>query len=66
VPEVKLQYVGHGMMPFQFLEWLDGGPTPPTHLGDNIQSNAMMFAAIQASQTRTVVDVQEFVKQATG
>jgi len=26
----------------------------------------MMFAAIQASQTRTVVDVQEFVKQATG
>jgi len=30
VAEVKLPYVGHGMMPFQFLEWLDGGPTPPT------------------------------------
>jgi predicted dehydrogenase len=66
VPNAPTEYVGHSMMPFQFLEWLDGGPTPPTHLGDNIQSNAMMFAAIKASQTRTVVDVQEFVKQATG
>ncbi|MDF2440809.1 MAG: hypothetical protein JWN98_1793 [Abditibacteriota bacterium] len=66
VPNVKAQYEGHVMMPFQFLEWLDGGPTPPTALEDNIQSNAAMFAAIQASETNSTIDVQEFVKQATG
>lgn len=66
VPNVKTQYEGHAMMPWQFLEWLDGGPTPPTALEDNIQSNAAMFAAIEASETDTTVDVQQFVKQATG
>ncbi len=39
---------------------------PPTALQDNIQSNAMMFAAIEASTQKKVVDVQAMVKEATG
>jgi predicted dehydrogenase len=65
VPNEKPQWEGHKAMPAQFLEWLDGGATPPTVLADNIQSNATMFAAIEASTHNTVVDVQQMVEQAT-
>jgi predicted dehydrogenase len=66
VPNENPQWTGHTMMPAQFLDWIDGGPTPPTALQDNIQSNAMMFAAIEASTQKKVVDVQAMVKEATG
>jgi hypothetical protein len=53
-------------MPAQFLDWLDGGATPPTAIESNIQSAAMLFAAIEASATGTAVDVQKMVREATG
>jgi predicted dehydrogenase len=65
VPNEKPQWVGHTMMPAQFLDWINGGPTPPTALADNMQSNAMMFAAIEASTEKKVVDVQAMVEAAT-
>lgn len=64
-PTVKPQWEGHLAMPAQFLDWLDGGPTPPTALEDNIKSNAAMFAAIEASATGKAVNVEAMVKRAT-
>ena len=46
-----------------FLDWLDGGPPPGTTLADNLQSAAMLFAAIQASETGQTVDVQAMVRE---
>lgn len=48
---------GHITIVDHFLKWLDGGPAPSTELDDNIKTAAMLFAAIQAAETRSVVDV---------
>jgi predicted dehydrogenase len=48
---------GHQAIPPQFLDWLDSGPAPETTLDDNLQSTAMLFAAIQASESGQTVDV---------
>lgn len=45
-----------------FCDWLTGGEPPPTHLDDNIQCAALLFAAIESAHTGQVVDVQEFLK----
>ena len=44
-----------------FVDWLNGGPTPPNHLDDNIQCCALLFAAIESAHTHQIVDVQEFL-----
>ena len=56
---------GHAILPQQFLDWREGGPLPPTHLGDNLQTVALMFAAMQAAETQSVVNVQEWVLEAS-
>jgi predicted dehydrogenase len=66
VPAEKPQWESHHAIGDQFLTWMEGGDTPATVLSDSIQSNAMMFAAMEASATRTVIDVQAMVKEATG
>ncbi len=66
VEPVAVTWEGHLAMPAQFLDWLDGGPPPPTTLADNLQSTAMLFAAIRASETGTTVDVQEIARQLSG
>lgn len=48
---------GHRMQVHQFLNWIDGGPEPETVLADNIKTAAMLFAAIEASDTRQMIDV---------
>lgn len=48
----------------QFLDWLDGGPAMETNIEDNLQSVALIFAAIESSQTGQPVQVQEFLRQA--
>jgi hypothetical protein len=48
----------------QFLDWLDGGETPATVLEENLKSAAMMFGAMEASATGTVVDVEAMVRVA--
>jgi predicted dehydrogenase len=46
-----------------FCDWLSGGEPPPTHLDDNIQCAALLFAAIESAHTGKVVDVQKFLKK---
>ena len=48
---------GHLTIIDQFLTWLDGGPAPPTEIADNIRTDAICFAAAQASRENRVVDV---------
>jgi predicted dehydrogenase len=52
---------GHGAVIGQFLDWLDGGSEPETVVRDNIKSIAIVFAAIEASQTNQMVDVASMV-----
>ena len=66
IPLVQPEHQGHNAMIAQFLDWLDGGPTPPTVLQDNIQSAGMLFAAIEASETGRVVDVAAKVEAVVG
>src|SRR3954453_5840516 len=63
VPMVTVTWDGHQALPPMFLDWLDGGPAPETTLTDNLQSAAMLFAAIQASETGQTVDVQAMVRE---
>lgn len=48
----------------QFLDWLDGGPPMETNIEDNLQSVALIFAAIESSRTGQPVQVQEFLRRA--
>ncbi|MBI4532077.1 MAG: Gfo/Idh/MocA family oxidoreductase, partial [Candidatus Latescibacteria bacterium] len=66
LPLVQQQYDGHNAMIAQFLDWLDGGPTPPTVIDDNIKSAALLFGAIEASCVGTVVDVEEMMRRGIG
>jgi NagD protein len=65
VPTVRLEREGHVAVIGQFLDWLDGGPAPPTAIEDNIKSTAMLFAAIDASATSQTVDVTAMLAAAS-
>lgn len=65
VPPVRPTYEGHNWLINEFLDWLDGGPTPATVIDDNIKSVAMVFAAIEASRTEQFVDVEAMVGAVT-
>jgi predicted dehydrogenase len=45
----------------KFVHWLDGGQPMETNVEDNLQSTAMIFGAIQSSQTGQPVKVQELL-----
>jgi predicted dehydrogenase len=47
----------------QFVAWLDGGEVMPTNLEDNLQSVALIFAAIESSRTGQPVKVQDFLNK---
>jgi predicted dehydrogenase len=64
LPTVRGKYDGHTAIIDQFLTWREGGPPPETVLPDNIRSAAMLFAAIEASQTSHTVDVQAKASEA--
>lgn len=66
VPPVRLPWEEHQMLVSQFIDWLDGGPTPPTVITENIKSAAMLFGAIKASATNQTVDVGAMVAAAAG
>ncbi|MBV9547105.1 MAG: Gfo/Idh/MocA family oxidoreductase [Chloroflexi bacterium] len=57
----QLTYEAHAWIVDEFLNWLDGGPTPATTLDDNIRTAATIFGAIEAAHTRHTVDVQAMV-----
>ncbi len=64
VPPIRPRHEGHPWIAKEFLDWLDGGPTPATVIDDNLKTNAMVFAAIEASQSNQVVDVAAMVRAA--
>jgi predicted dehydrogenase len=47
----------------KFVQWLDGGEQMETNVEDNLQSVALIFAAIESSRTGMPVKVQEFLQQ---
>jgi predicted dehydrogenase len=65
LPPVRTPHEGHSAIVDQFLTWMEGGPAPETVIQDNIQSAAMLFAAVDASATGQSVDVQAKVREAT-
>lgn len=63
LPMLEVDFNGHQALPEQFMNWLEGGETPPTVIDDNIKSNATLFAAIKASQEKRVVNVREMLER---
>ncbi|MBA2438195.1 MAG: Gfo/Idh/MocA family oxidoreductase [Acidimicrobiia bacterium] len=57
VEQVSTAYEGHHAMIDQFLTWLDDGPAPQTEIADNIRTDAICFAAAEASREGRVIDV---------
>lgn len=51
----------HAWLIEQFVRWLDGGEPMATNVEDNLQSVALIFAAIESSRTGEPVMVQEFL-----
>jgi predicted dehydrogenase len=51
----------HRWLVQQFVAWLDGGPAMETEVDANLQSVALIFAAIESSRTGQPVRVQEFL-----
>jgi hypothetical protein len=54
----------HRWLVQQFVAWLDGGPAMATNVEDNLQSVALIFAAIESSRTGQPIRVQEFLTAA--
>ncbi len=54
---------GNAWLAERFVDWLDGGPPPPTTIEDNIQCAALLFAAIESAHSNQPVDVQEFLRR---
>lgn len=48
----------------QFISWLDGGEAMETEIEANLQSVALIFAAIESSRTAQVIKVQDFLADA--
>lgn len=48
----------------QFVEWLDGGEEMETNVRDNLQSMALIEAAMESSRTDKPVAVQELLEEA--
>lgn len=48
----------------QFVHWLDGGEPMETHVEANLQSVALIFAAIESSRSGQPIKVQQFLSEA--
>jgi len=48
----------------KFVRWLEGGPPMETNVEANLQSVALIFAAIESSRAGQTVKVQDFLAQA--
>ena len=48
----------------KFVQWLDGGEPMETNVEDNLQSVALIFAAVESSRTGKPVQVQKFLAKA--
>lgn len=59
IPGTKWQ---NALLIDQFCQWLDGGPPMATSVEDNLQSVALVFAAIESARLDQPVKVQEFLQ----
>ena len=50
----------------QFVRWLDGGPAMETNVQDNLQSVALIFAAIKSVRSEQAINVQAFLAEHVG
>ncbi len=64
VPLIHPEYEKHNHIIDAHLKWLGGGARPETVLEDNIQSNATLFAAVEASQKNRTINVAAMVEKA--
>ena len=64
IPLAERAHWAHRWLTEQFIDWLDGGPEMATNVEDNLQSIALIFAAIESSRTGQPVKVQEMLQQA--
>ena len=55
---------GHVWLIEKFVRWLEGGEPMETNVIDNLQSVALVTAAIESSQTGLPVKVQEHLAEA--
>ena len=54
----------NSMLAEMFCDWVEGRRADhPTNVDDNLQTTAMVFAAIESSQTGKPVEVQEFLQR---
>lgn len=64
VPLLEQPKWSHTWLIQKFVRWLDGGEPMETNVEDNLQSVALVFAAIESSRTGQPVKVQEFLARA--
>ncbi len=66
VPWLEQPFWGHAWLIEKFVRWLEGGEPMETNVIDNLQSVALVTAAIESSQTGLPVKVQEHLAAAWG
>jgi len=66
VPLLKQAKWANAWLVEKFVRWLDGGEPMETNVEDNLQSVALIFAAIESSRTGQPVQVQQFLADARG
>ena len=63
VPLLKQRKWSNAWLIQEFVRWLDGGEPVQTNVDDNLQSVALVFAAIESSRTGEPVKVQDFLER---
>lgn len=63
IPLLERRGWAHLWLTEQFLGWLDGAEPMETNVEDNLQSVALIFAAIESSQSGQAVEVQKYLQQ---
>ena len=66
VPWLEQPFWGHVWLIEKFVHWLEGGEPMETNVIDNLQSVALVTAAIESSKTGLPVKVQEHLAAAWG
>ena len=64
IPLMEQPKWGNAWLIEKFVRWLDGGEPMETNIEDNLQSVALIFAAIESSKTGQPIKVQEFLAEA--
>jgi predicted dehydrogenase len=64
IPLLEQPKWAHTWLIEKFVRWLDGGEPMETNVEDNLQSVALVFAAIESSRKRKPVNVQHLLAKA--